>query len=192
MWHPARADSQPNEQVNPKSLPFAANAALLALTANYAANLAETLRAHAAGKQQPQSTRLSDIIPQPRLAPGAGNELVRSLDTAAEQLGRLVRMHPNAGKLALRAEMVEKKKKARVLAGETPLQRAAACLDASADLLEILIRQSDVQGTCAATVDKIHAARLEASANAPDVLYELRETCYHNVVLWDVLLQLRK
>lgn len=88
--------------------------------------------------------------------------------------------------------MVELDKQARSLASETPLQRAAVELDAIGNLLEILVRQADSKAELKDALDEISNNRRKASANAANVLEEMRDSCYFSVALWDLLNKLRR
>jgi len=68
------------------------------------------------------------------------------------------------------------------------LQKATVSLDAAGALLELLVRAADAQGKLKAALDDARHQRQRAVANATHVLREMRETCYYNLVLWDLVL----
>jgi hypothetical protein len=120
--------------------------------------------------------------------PDVADEFLRSLDALVDQMDRLVREHPAGKGLAIRADVIVEQRQARTAASETVLQKAAVDLEAAAGLLEWLIEASDATGQSKPAVAALHAERERAAAAAPNVLYEMREACYYNLALWDLLL----
>jgi len=162
------------------------NLALLTVTSHWAENLSRTLSG--------EKPRPADACP-PRLAVrlNAAGRLVSSLDKAVEELHRLVGENPNADAgTKLRAGLLKKERRVRAAASNTLLQKAAVATDIAAGLLEILIQESDANKKFEAQRKQINSNRKKAAANAQDVLHELRENCYYNLELWDLLLQLKK
>ena len=162
---------------------------LIAAAAHYAEYATEALKV--CSWQQTQRASRPQLLPMPAsiIAPdNAGANLLAGANAIVGQLARLVREHPNGSKCATKADMVELEKKARTLASDTTLQKVAVCLDAAGGLLELLIKEVDENGTHKAELDKNRDARKAASYSASNVLQEIRESGYYDLLLWDMLL----
>jgi hypothetical protein len=115
-------------------------------------------------------------------------DLLQALHAYVEQLERLIREHPSGKTYAVRADLVAQQRQARILASDTPLQKAAVDLDTAAALLEILIDASDTSDAAKAPLERLRAEHTSALAAAPNVLHEMRAAAYQNLALWDLLL----
>jgi len=188
---PATATQQP-----PAWEPDATKLKLLALVHYYTTRAADALEACKAGGA-PASAPRTALAPSSVLVPGdLAGELAGALGKLAAQLGRLARDHArgkkNARRIGVGADAVELQMRGRVLASDTPLQQAAARLDAARAMLELLVQSHDANAagaTALATIRKEHAA---AVANALTVAEELREHAHASLRLWDLLAKVKR
>ena len=120
------------------------------------------------------------------------NRLLAAIGDTVDQLSRLVREHPDGETYAIQADVVELQREARTLAADTELQKAAVGLDTIGVLLDLLVREARPDGSFESTLDSVRRQRQTALLDAPDVLYEMRECAYYNLVLWDLLCQARQ
>lgn len=119
----------------------------------------------------------------------AGQSLVEALEAIVRQLNRLVREHPTARRQSLRADLIEQEMRARSLASDTALQRAAVALDAAAALLELLVAETSDDNGMKAVARAVARERRRAVAAAPNVAQELREAAFHQFACWKLLLR---
>ncbi len=62
-------------------------------------------------------------------------------------------------------------------------------IGATAELLLVLIRQAGPDDELKEALAMIEAERNKALTGAFNVVHELRESCYYNLVLWDKLIE---
>ena len=131
----------------------------------------------------------------PALSPGkggiagpAGNErLARATGLLAAELIRLARGHDRGKAFAVQIDMIDLGSKVRMLSCETQLQKAAVRLETAGRGLEVLVLESDSRGAKKPVVAETRRQRDRAAAAAIDVLGEMREHCYYNLVLLELL-----
>jgi hypothetical protein len=166
--------------------PDPVNQKLLALVHLCADEVQKALADYRWGAEPPDDAPLASLeCEAPR---DLANRLPRALDLALRHLARLIRSHPRAADHKLAVEMVETQARARTLASDTPLQRAAVQLDAAAALSAILVQQADAEGKQGDTLKKLQAEHDKAVQAARNVLDELRENARFSLVLWDMFL----
>lgn len=162
---------------------------LLAAAAHYAEYAAEALKV--CHWQEAARASRSQLLPMTTsiVAPdNVGASLLAAADAIVGQLARLVREHPKGAKCGTKADMVELEKKARLLASDTALQKVAVCLDAAGGMLALLVEELDETGAHKAKLASVREARRAASRRAADVLHEIRDSGYHGLLLWDIVL----
>jgi len=120
-------------------------------------------------------------------APVANSDLAEAVELLSRQWMRLARGHANARPFAVKLDMIALEDKARSLACETVLQEAAVRLDTIGKLLEVLVLESGPDEAAKATVAEARRQREAAVARAENVLDELRQHSYHNLVLLGLL-----
>ena len=122
----------------------------------------------------------------------AGQALIEAIGELVAQLNRLVREHPTARRQSLRADLIDQELRARSLASETALQRAAVGLDAAAALLEVLVEGTSDHDGVRAIAQALSRERRHAAAEAGDVAQEMREAAFYQLACWKLLLQGRE
>lgn len=134
-----------------------------------------------------------DSSPSFRLTEQPGADWGDRGDRVIEQLERLVRDHPRGGQHATRLKQIQQNHVARNLACDTQLQKVAVDLDTAGDLLDLLVREADPndQDTQRA-LSMISTERQKAAASTTNVLHEIRESAFANLLLWDLLLKLKR
>jgi hypothetical protein len=105
----------------------------------------------------------------------------------ANERARLARTADAAGKFTARLDAIENNTRVRLAASRTAMQAAAVRLDQAARILEILIRQADARPEIDETLVSLRAAHEKVLAATTDVLDELRELTFHNLVLLEQL-----
>ena len=166
-------------------------AKLIAVSTFYARLTAETLEGYrweAAASENVRIELASEVVVAEL---DLAADLLEALDAVVDQLGRLVREHPDGKQYAVKADLVEREKKARIAASETPLQRAAVGLDAIGAMLNLLVRELDPHGKLQSELDRIRRERQEALAGTSNVIHEMRVCAEHNLVLWELLCQVK-
>ena len=167
---------------------------LLAAFVYYAGNAGQMLRAfkpagQAATTTAPGAGRAPAVpggaakIP----APVTGDELAVAADTLAGELARLARAADAAGKFTARLDEIENHARARVAASGTAMQAAAVRLDQAARTLEVLVRQADGRPETDAAIRSLRSAHEKILAATTNVLDELRELAFQNLVLLEQL-----
>ena len=119
-------------------------------------------------------------------------ELQGASESTFAQLLRLVQRHPTVradnATYSPVVRSIQLRRKARQLACDSMLQECAVIVDACAELLELLIELTspdfDENGMAG-----MRAEREANAENAVNVLHELRENAYANLLLWDLLTQ---
>jgi len=163
---------------------------LLATIALYAEAAADLLAAQGGGGQAaappggPAFLRARSVA-----ADGISQEVLRRLDANLEQLARLVRSHPKGKAHSDAVERIERERTARTLASASVLQKAVVSLDAAGALLELLVEETDPRDRRKAALADARREWQRAAADATNVLREMRESGYHNLVLCDLLLE---
>ncbi len=167
-------------------------ARLIAATADYATQTTGIL--HAYHWEENAANNEGGPDPEPLADDGAdlAATLLAALDALVDQLSRLVREHPDGESHAVKADVAELERDTRALACDTALQKAAVSLDAAGRLLELLVQESDAQGQRESTLEAIRRQREAAISDAPDVIHEIRECAYYDLVLWDLLCQVNE
>ena len=115
--------------------------------------------------------------------------MVAAMEAGADQLDRLARSHADVAEFSSELDSIANLRKLHSLGCVSELQRAAVALDAQGAYLGVLVRLSDKNGKWAASLKDIGLRRTTALAKAENVLEELRESSYHNLLLWDRLLR---
>ena len=167
--------------------------ALLSVMAQQAEEAGKDLKAYTWGGNAAPAPAPGAPLRPPRgrlmmMAPPRPEELLDSVNMAVKELDRLIRQHPQGRGFAVAADMILKEKEARTLASESQLQKVAVSLDTTARLLELLVRANDQQDRHKARLEKIGDDRRRDLAAAPNVIEEIRDAAYHELLLWDLLL----
>jgi len=165
---------------------------LLAVTAQYAELTADVLKDYRynAGPPAQARGRITNTFPTSCTPAGVGPKLLDSLNNIFVQLARLVVENPDRGQFDSDSvgRITRYQKALREVACETKLQKAVVHLDSTAGLLELLVQQSRPTEERKQELVKIEADRQSALRGCHDVVDELRESCYYNLVLWDLLI----
>ncbi len=160
---------------------------LLAVFVHYSELTGRLLRAYrpAAGAEPPKPP---EVRPAKAgiTAPVHEDQLTEALELTAAELTRLARGHANAKEFAVKVDMIALKARSRDLACETALQRAAVALDTAGRLLEVLVLEAYGRDSME-TVAEVRRRRDRAAAAAENVLIEMREHCYYNLILLGML-----
>jgi hypothetical protein len=163
---------------------------LLAVTAHFAELSRDVLKDYKWGAGTPtQTAKLDTSILMNTYAPDTiGPRLLDSLDDIFRQLSRLVIAYPAYEMDPVVVSMIKlHQKEPRDAACETTLQKVVVRFDSITELLKLLILQADP--TLKEKVDEIEAAQQKALLGSNNVMHELRESCYYNLVLWDLLIE---
>jgi hypothetical protein len=162
--------------------------ALLALTAAHAEATAGRLETTSWSGNSPATKYQDKVV----ALPGAGETLAAALEGGANQLARLARSHPGSNKFVAELDGVAAGHKARNLACLSQLQMSAVALDTQGQYLAVMVGMSDGAGKSGDAMKDVARRRAEAMAGVKNVLEELRENSYFNLLLWDMLLQCQK
>ena len=114
-------------------------------------------------------------------------ELLEAIDLLVGQLTRLARAHGNGRDFAVKLDMIALAAQARRLACDTALQSAAVGLETAGKVLEILVLAGSSEATTAEAVEAARQQRAAAVIEAENVLVEMREHGYYNLVLLELL-----
>jgi len=165
---------------------------LLAVVARYVEITGDVLKEHKWGAetlvqaQWPGTSKL-DVTCS---ASNVGTDLLDSLDGISNELSRIITEHPDYEKAAPVIDAIKlHEKDPRTAACQSQLQKVVVSLDATAELLIVLIRQADPNGELKEVLARIEQDRNRALTGAFDVVFELRESCYYDLVLWDTLIE---
>ena len=120
-------------------------------------------------------------------APITSNELALAGESLATQLVRMARAGDADGTRRAELDRMERVARGRLAACRTAMQAAAVWLDLSAGAMEALIRQADDSPATAQTLTNLRVAHDEVVAATNNVLDELREVAFHNLVLAEQL-----
>lgn len=182
---PARTPtSEPTVERDPNSIK------LLAFTAHYAGLTAKQLRQDR-GFSRNSRTRYSQAANGPEIycsASDVGKKLLDELDTIAEQLIFFTAVHPDK-QYSKKTQAVAKRMVDRKLACTTVLQKAVVSLDATAETLELLVQQLEPSDELKNDFAQARRQREQSRLKIDNVLHELRESCYYNLSLWDMLVE---
>jgi hypothetical protein len=165
---------------------------LLAMTAHYAEMTGEALKNNRLDASAPvQAQRLTaNAMGVTCLASDVGTRLLDSLNGISTELSRIITLHPDHTKTASMRDAIRlHKKDPRAAACENQLQEIVVTLDAIADLLIAFLRQADRNNELKEILATLEEERNRACSQAFNVVYELRESCYYNLVLWDTLIE---
>ncbi len=120
-------------------------------------------------------------------APVTSDELAVAAEAMANELTRLARAADVAGKFTAQLDAVENGARARLAASRTAMQAAAVRLDQAARILEVLVRQADERPETDAALRSLRSAHEKVLAETTNVLDELRELAFQNLVLLEQL-----
>ena len=117
--------------------------------------------------------------------------LLNSVNAFAEQCVRLVRQHPKGKEFSLEIDLVELRRQRREIYSENSIQSIGGALEATGELLEIMIRQMDPKGNYDQLLEGYRRERIFSTKNISE-LAAVRRSCYFNLILWDLILSLRE
>jgi len=164
---------------------------LLAVTAHYAGLLAKQLRDGQDSDRKP-GTRYGRHTNRPPIhcsASDVGRKLLDDLDNVFKQLAFLTTLHPEEQR-GKKVRAIADDMAARELACTTVLQKAAVSLDATGEMLELLVgQQLEQTGEISDELEQARRLREQSRPAIDNVLHELRESCYYNLRLWDILVE---
>ena len=120
-------------------------------------------------------------------APVTSDELAVAAEAMANELARLARAADAAGKFTAQLDAIENDAGARLAASRTALQAAAVRLDQAGRVLEVLVRQADRRPQTDATLRDLRSAHEKVLASTTNVLDELRELAFQDLVLLEQL-----
>ncbi|MHC4567056.1 MAG: hypothetical protein ACYTE3_15030 [Planctomycetota bacterium] len=167
---------------------------LFAMTAHYAETTGDILKKHKWGAGTPVRAQGpgASTLGVTCSASNVGTDLLDSLDVISNELSRIITEHPDYEKAAPMIDAIRlHEKDPRTAACQSQLQKAVVSLDATAELLIVLIRQADPNDQLKDVLARIEQERNQALTEAFNVVHELRESCYCNLVLWDKLIELK-
>ncbi len=165
---------------------------LFAMTAHYAEITGDILKKHKWTSGTPARTQEpgTSTLAVTSSASNVGADLLDSLDVISNELSRIITEHPEYEKATPMIDAIRlHEKDPRTAACQNQLQKAVVSLDATAELLIVLIRQADPNDQLKDVMARIEQERNQALTGAFNVVHELRESCYYNLVLWDKLIE---
>jgi len=165
---------------------------LLAVTAYYAEITGDVLKEHKWGVGIPVWTQKPDasVVGVTCSASDVGTDLLNSLDGISNELSRIITEHPDYDETTPMIDAIRlHEKDPRTAACQSQLQKMVVSLDATAELLIVLIRQADPNDQLKEVLARIEQERNKALTGAINVVHELRASCYYNLVLWDTLIE---
>jgi hypothetical protein len=193
-WGPGQMDRAIGAKKAPEVVwrPDGQTEKLLAAFVYYADNAGRMLRAVRPAGIAPATTAPGAALALPGgaakiPAPVTGDELAVSADALANELARLVRAADAAGKFTASLDDIENHARARVAASRTAMQAAAVRLDQAARILEVLLRQADGRPETDEAIRSLRSAHEKVLAATTNVLDELRELAFQNLVLLEQL-----
>jgi len=189
---PGRITQQPTSTPTstPKVEPDPNSIKLLAVTAHYAGLTAKQL-SEGRGFIRNSGTRYSQSVNRSEIycsASDVGRKLLDELDTIAKQLIFLTAAHPDQ-QYSEKAGAVARRMVGRKLASTTVLQKAVVSLDAIAETLELLVRQLEPSDELKKDLEQARREREQNRSRIDNAVHEFRESCYHNLRLWDILVE---
>lgn len=186
---PGMGTPPPAAQAAPPWQPDPLPLQLIAVSENYARQMAEGLGSFRWNAAVPAAGPSSASSGSLRAGPNSADALLLALEASVSELSRLVREHKDAASYSGKADEILRQAQARTLASETVLQKIAVSIDTQGRLLELLAQEVDPQGKHKTERDQVRADWLATQAASATVLYEIRDGCYHNLALWDVVLE---
>jgi hypothetical protein len=163
---------------------------LLAVTAHYAELTAIQLknpqdipRASPTGYKRPRSTLEISCSPSE-----VGKKLLDELDTIFVQINLFIKGRPGTQYTA-KADTVAETLQIRRFACKTVMQEAVAYFNAIGDLLDLLIQQSELGDEINKDLEQARLECKQPPSRIDNVVHELRESCYYNLRLWDILVE---
>ena len=152
---------------------------LLAVTAHYAELTASQLK-------NPQDiTRISEISCSPS---EVEKDMINELDTIVEQLILLTVSHPDKP-YDDKVTIIAKNWVDHKLACKTMLQKAVVNFKAIGDILALFIEQSESINELKDELGKVSQDWQQTLSNTDNVIQEMRENCYYDLRLWDILIK---
>ncbi len=165
---------------------------LLAVTAHYAELAGAVLKEHKWDAATPVPTQEpgTNMLGVTCSASQVGTDLLDSLDGISNELSRIITDHPDYEKATPMIDAITlHEKHPRTAACQSQLQKVVVNLDATAELLIALLQQTDPNDELKEALHRIQVQRQKALTGAINVVHELRESCYYNLVLWDKLIE---
>ncbi len=163
---------------------------LLAVTAHYAGFIADRL-SDGQDAEIRSGARYGRYANRPEIhcsASDVGRKLLDDLDNVFKQLFFLTTLHPDR-QYGKKARAIAGDMTARKLACRTVLQKAAVILDTTGETLELLVGQLEQTEEIKTDLEQARRLRERSSPAIDNVLQELRESCYYNLHLWDILVE---
>ncbi len=117
--------------------------------------------------------------------------LLTSVNGFADQCVRLVRQHPKGKDFSLEIDLVELRRQRRGINSKNSIQSIISELEATGELLEIMIRQMDPKGNYVELLEGYRRERVFSTKRVSE-LSAVRQSCYFNLILWDLILSLGK
>jgi len=121
----------------------------------------------------------------------AAVHLLNSVNAFAGQCVRLVRQHPKGKEFSLEIDLVELRRQSREIYSKNSIQSIEGALEATGELLEIMIHQMDPKGNYDQLLEGYRRERIFSTKKVSE-LAAVRQSCYFNLILWDLILSLRK
>jgi len=121
----------------------------------------------------------------------ASGHLLNSVNAFADECVRLVRQHPKGKEFSLEIDLVELRRQRRDIYSENSIQSIGGALEGTGELLEIMIRQMDPKGNYDQLLEGYRRERIFSTKRVSE-LAAVRQSCYFNLILWDLILSLRK
>jgi len=164
---------------------------LLAAFVRYTQLTGQLLRSHkaASGASGGEAAPAPDVEAAVKQIGGPVTETDMLAATAllVERLTVLAREHAAGQQYAVKLDMIDLRSQSRDLACETALQKASVRLETAGRVLEVIAMETAPSAQRTQQIEALGRARSEALAGTRDVLAELRENCYHNLVLLELL-----
>jgi hypothetical protein len=163
---------------------------LLAVTAHYAGLTSNQLRDEQTSDRK-RGTTYSRSADRPEIycsASDVGRKLLEELDNIFKRLAFLTTLHPD-GQYSNKVRAIAGDTTGRKLACRTVLQKAVVILDATGETLELLVDQLEQTEEIEDDLEQARRLREQSRLTIDNVLHELRESCYYNLRLWDILVE---
>jgi hypothetical protein len=196
-WGPGRIDRALGVKTRQQVawLPDGQTEKLLAAFVYYADISGQMLRTVRPAGQSGLATA-PDVRPAPAVsgsapakipAPVTGDELAVAAEAMANELVRLARAADAAGKFTSQLDAIENNARVRLAASRTALQAAAVRLNQAAKAMEVLLRQADGRKETDEALRFLRSAHEKVLAETTNVLDELRELAFQDLVLLEQL-----
>ncbi len=121
--------------------------------------------------------------------PESFEDLQTAVEELSDQYARLVRTHPNLGKFAVTADIVQLEGQVLLAASDTPFEKLAVNMRQSALMLEIIITENDIDRGYEFAIRKLYQSMENELENAPGAMAELRTWACYKLKLLDLLLK---